>query len=193
MNKENKITVVSGLPRSGTSLLMQMLQAGGMDIYTDNRRKADESNPRGYFEHEAVKGLMRDASFLTAARGRAVKVISYLLRYLPDDFQYDILFMRRNLDEIILSQNRMLSKLNEETDDIHSQETKSVFLNHLHEVHKWLHSQKNIRFIYIDHRAVLSEPYKTAERIAGFLEKGLDSVKMASVVNPSFHRSKREP
>ncbi len=109
---ENFITVVSGLPRSGTSLMMQMLVAGGLPALTDAVRSPDESNPRGYFEFEPVKRLRTDASWLEQARGRAVKIIHLLLRELPTDgrFQYRVLFLRRPLEEVIASQSAMLAR-----------------------------------------------------------------------------------
>ncbi len=105
------IVVVSGLPRSGTSMMMQMLQAGGLEILTDAVRTPDGSNPKGYFEFEAVKDLDKGPppAWLTGARGKAVKIVSSLVRWLPESHDYQVIFMRRNLDEVILSQNKMLA------------------------------------------------------------------------------------
>ena len=104
------IVVVSGLPRSGTSMMMQMLQAGGLEILTDAVRTPDGSNPKGYFEFEAVKDLDKGPppAWLTGARGKAVKIVSSLVRWLPESHDYQVIFMRRDLDEVILSQNKML-------------------------------------------------------------------------------------
>ena len=186
----NPITVVSGLPRSGTSLLMQMLFAGGMEIYSDQKRPADENNPRGYYEHETVKNLHKNASFLQEVQGKAVKIISSLLMYLPQSFQYNILFLRRNLDEIILSQNIMLEKLNAKVDNENPEEIKKEFLRHLHAVHLWLQQQENVRFIYVDHSSIINEPGRTAEYITEFLQIDLDIPKMTAVVDLSLYRTK---
>jgi len=108
------ITVVSGIPRSGTSLMMQMMSAGGMPVLTDGQRSADDNNPRGYFELESVKSLARNQDVLTQADGKVVKVISSLLPSLPKDFEYRVVFMCRPLEEVVSSQNRMLERLGKE-------------------------------------------------------------------------------
>ena len=114
---KNAITVVSGLPRSGTSMMMRMLEAGGMPVMTDNIRTADDDNPRGYYEVERVKKLKDgDVAWVKEARGKAVKVISYLLEFLPSDQQYFVLFMRRNMQEVLASQQQMLIRRDKPTD-----------------------------------------------------------------------------
>ncbi len=104
------ITIVSGLPRSGTSMMMKMLAAGGMEIFTDHRRAPDADNPKGYFECDRVKDLAADASWLEAARGRAIKIVSHLLPHVPDELACEIIFMRRDPREILASQNTMLAR-----------------------------------------------------------------------------------
>ncbi|HNY87520.1 MAG TPA: hypothetical protein PKN23_13545, partial [Candidatus Hydrogenedentes bacterium] len=105
-----EIVVVSGLPRSGTSMMMRMLAAGGMPLFTDGVRAADSDNPLGYFEHEAVKRLREDASWVPGAAGKAVKVVSALLPALPEGFQYRVILMRRPLEEVLASQRRMFGR-----------------------------------------------------------------------------------
>ena len=108
--KENgsAVVVVSGLPRSGTSLMMQMLEAGGVPILTDGERACDADNPKGYYEYEPVKALQNgDSDWLDKAEGKAVKVISFLLRHLPQKHRYRVVFMNRNLDEVLASQEKM--------------------------------------------------------------------------------------
>ena len=107
------VYVVSGLPRSGTSMMMRMLEAGGIEPFTDGARVADVDNPEGYYEYERVKHLERDPdrSWVRQARGRSLKVISFLLRHLPDDNDYLVIYMRRNLDEVLRSQDKMLDRL----------------------------------------------------------------------------------
>ena len=112
------ITVVSGLPRSGTSMMMKMLDAGGMEILSDEVRKADEDNPKGYYEFEKVKELEKDASWMGQAAGKAVKIISALLMHLPEEYSYRIIFMRRKMEEILKSQEQMLIRRDEPTDDV---------------------------------------------------------------------------
>jgi hypothetical protein len=108
---QSTITIVSGLPRSGTSLMMQMLEAGGMDILTDGIRKIDKNNPWGYYEFEKVKNLGKDNSWLNLCNGKVVKIISILLYDLPTDRKYNVIFMKRNLQEVLASQRKMLDNL----------------------------------------------------------------------------------
>jgi len=119
------IIIVSGIPRSGTSMAMQILEAGGVPIFTDKKRKPDENNPKGYYEVEAVKRLDKDNSIIKKTKGKAVKVISHLLPYLPEKFEYKLIFMKRNIDEVIRSQQKMLGK---DPND-YPQELKDIFLN----------------------------------------------------------------
>src|SRR5690348_9725375 len=112
MNSE--ITIVSGLPRSGTSLMMQMLDKGGLEVVTDNIRIADRDNPRGYYEFEKVKTIKRDTSWLPQTRGKAFKMISQLLYDLPSSEKYRIIFMERDMDEMLVSQEKMLERLGRE-------------------------------------------------------------------------------
>src|SRR5262245_15575927 len=106
-----EIIVVSGLPRSGTSLMMQMLDNGGIEVVTDNVRAADTDNPRGYYELEKVKRVKQDASWLPQARGKAFKMVSQLLYDLPASERYLVVFMERDFDEMLLSQEKMLQRL----------------------------------------------------------------------------------
>ncbi len=192
MEKYKPIIVVSGLPRAGTSLLMQMLYAGGMEIVTDRERPPDENNPRGYFEYEAVKNLARDNSFMVKAQGKAIKIISHLLVYLPKHFTYHILFMRRNLDEIIISQNKMLKNLPGLKEESNADQIKRGFLQHLQEIHFWLQKQNNIRFLYLDYSSIIGQPQTEAARIVDFLKYPLAIQKMSAVVEPSLYRSRKE-
>ena len=107
---KGQIIIVSGLPRSGTSMMMQMLEAGGFPVFTDEKRKADNSNPKGYYEVEEIKKLATDKSILEKAEGKAVKVITHLLKFLPANFKYKVIYMQRDLTETIISQQKMLGK-----------------------------------------------------------------------------------
>jgi len=145
------ITIVSGIPRSGTSLMMQILGAGGMPLHTDNLRTADESNPRGYYECESIKSLRTSPMVIAPADGKAVKVISSLLAFLPSQFQYRVIFMRRRLDEIIASQDKMLKQLGRTVAHKHEQRLFDAFRRHLESTQAWLSKQPNIVVCYVDY------------------------------------------
>ena len=134
----NFVTIVSGLPRSGTSLLMQMLAAGGMQVITDGQRAADQHNPRGYFELEAVKHTRTDHSWLTRAEGKAVKVVHLLLPHLPSDREYRVIFMQRDLSEIIASQRAMLQQQGRPAAKLPDSKLAEIFGNQLSQVRQWL-------------------------------------------------------
>ena len=139
------VIVVSGLPRSGTSMLMKMLEAGGVQVFTDGIRQADEDNPRGYFELEKVKNLQKqtDRSWLREARGKAVKVISQLLPELPPENTYKVLFINRNLHEVIASQNKMLLRRGEKVDPASDERMRGLFEKHLEKTKSWLTRTNN--------------------------------------------------
>src|ERR1044072_9191194 len=137
------ITIVSGLPRSGTSMMMSALVAGGLPALTDNIRTADEDNPKGYFELEKVKELDRDNSWLEDARGEVGKIISALLKSLPDSYHYKIIFMRKEMDEILASQRQMLIRRNEPTDKVSDERMAEMFGKQLRDVEAWLEKKSN--------------------------------------------------
>lgn len=184
---ENTLVVVSGIPRSGTSLLMQMLQAGGMEILADQKREPDRNNPKGYLEFEAVKRLAKDNSCLRGQTGKAVKVISHLLQYLPDgEQQYKIIFINREMNEIIKSQRRMLRK----DEKKYSKALIKAFLKELKVVKKWVKSEPDKELINVQFKAIIKNPMKEIEKIIQFLEVPLDKKKMKEAVDPSLYRSK---
>jgi hypothetical protein len=147
MNTE-AIYIVSGLPRSGTSMAMALLQAGGVELIADGVRKADEDNLGGYFEYEAVKGIRNDVSWVYAARGKAVKVVSPSLRYLPQDLLYRVVFMRRDLNEMCASQEQMLRRLGRES-QIERNEMAQLMQRHLQEVETWLAESTHMDVLYM--------------------------------------------
>jgi len=187
------IVVVSGLPRSGTSMTMKMLEAGGMQPVTDEVRSADEDNPRGYFEDERVKDLghMEDRSWLRAARGKVIKVVSSLLQHLPDDNFYKVIFMRRNLHEVLASQAKMLDRRGEaaQTSD---NELIKMFESHLEKVEFQLRFRPWFDALYVDHRSVLEDPAGAARRMNEFLGGKLDERRMAEAVDPNLYRNRAE-
>ncbi len=188
--KNGIITVVSGLPRSGTSLMMNMLVAGGMDALTDNIRKADEDNTQGYYELEIVKKIENDISFLEEAVGKAIKIISALLKYLPKKYKYKIIFLKRELDEVLASQNLMLIRRGEPTDRISNERMKEIYLKHLQCVEKWLSKQLNINVIYKDYKDLIIEPEENIRQINRFLGVSLDVDKLISIIDQSLYRQR---
>ncbi len=184
------VTIVSGLPRSGTSLMMQMLRAGGMPLLTDERRAPDKYNPRGYFEHEAVQHSRADLSWLDQAGGRAVKVIHLLLHHLPMDRQYRVIFMQRDLQEVIASQRAMLKDCGRGGAAIPDDRLTCVFERQLSAVRQWLADRPNFRVLYMGYRDVLREPLAAAQRVARFLGGGLDVSAMAGAVDQALYRQR---
>jgi len=186
---ERTITVVSGLPRSGTSMMMKMLEAGGMEILTDEIR-ADDDNPKGYYEFERVKQLEVDKSWLPDAQGKAVKVITALLRHLPLGYHYKVIFVRRHMEEILASQRQMLIHRGERTDRIDDQRLASMFRRHVAQTEAWLAEQPNLEALYVHYSAVLTDPATQAARINEFLDQALDERAMAQVVDPDLYRQR---
>ena len=183
-----EILVVSGLPRSGTSLMMQMLEAGGVEVVTDRVRSADADNPRGYYEFEPVKTIQRDSSWLPAMRGKAFKMVSQLLYDLPSGERYKILFMERDLDETLRSQEQMLARLGR-TAAPREQMVRAYAL-HLERLHAWLALQGNLAVLRVGYRDLLERPREQAERVAAFVGAGLDVERMAGAVDPSLYRNR---
>ncbi len=191
MSKEC-VTIVSGLPRSGTSVMMQMLAAGGVQVLADEQRVADEHNPRGYFELEAVRHSRTDQSWLEKAGGKAVKVIHLLLPNLPADREYRVIFMRRDLAEVIASQRAMLQRQGRPGAVLPDSKLAEVFEKQLAEVRQWLGQHSNFQVLEVQHRELIASPQTTAERVAAFLGGGLDVVRMAAVVEPGLYRQRAQ-
>ena len=184
------ITIVSGLPRSGTSMLMKMLAAGGLPPLTDGIRKADADNPGGYYEFEKVKQLGKDTTWLESARGKAVKVISQLLDQLPPNRPYKVVFALRKMDEILASQRVMLVRRERPCDRISDAEMAAAFGRHLNAVQQWLAEHQQMEVLYVDYAAVLRDPLTTSHEIKTFLALPLDVRQMASVVDQSLYRQR---
>lgn len=185
------VTVVSGLPRSGTSMLMRMLEAGGVPALTDRIRTADDDNPMGYFEYEPVKRLKDgDYKWLPQAEGRAVKIISALLPYLPADRQYRVLFLNRDIKEVLASQRQMLIRRGENPDKVDDAEMTAAFQLHLDQVADWLKGQQNFSVLYLDYNRILQEPGPEIQRIVQFLDRPLDVNKMAAIIDPGLYRQR---
>ncbi|MDP3226125.1 MAG: hypothetical protein Q8M96_23585 [Rubrivivax sp.] len=185
------ITVVSGVPRSGTSLMMQMLHAGGLPVLSDGLRTADENNQRGYFEFEPVKRLRSDRSWLPQARGHAVKIIHLLLRELLLDgsLQYRIVLMQRPLDEVLASQRTMLQREGKAA-PADAELLKKAFASQLSQLDTWLAAQPSIAVMPVPYHQVLREPQSVAEALNNFLGLNLDTAAMVRVVDPALHRQR---
>lgn len=187
------VIVVSGLPRSGTSMAMKMLQAGGLDIVTDGLREADESNPKGYFELETVKDLDKNGSmaWLREARGKAVKIISFLLPYLPEEHDYRVVFMQRHLEEVLASQRRMLEQRAEPTGTPEEDaRMRQHYETHLAKVHRFMASRRCFSVLRVDYRSALEHPRQEAQRISEFVGGGLDLDRMAEVSDAALYRNR---
>jgi len=186
------VTVVAGLPRSGTSMMMQMLAAGGMPVLGDNIRQADEDNLRGYYEFEPVKRTKDDASWLADARGHVVKMVYALLVDLPADYEYRVVFMHRNLDEVLASQAKMLERRSEKGASISTDRLRSVFSEQLEKVRTWLEDQPHFDVMQIDYGDAINDPECQVRRISDFLGGGLNLALMAAAVDRSLYRQKRD-
>lgn len=186
------LIVVSGLPRSGTSMLMQMLHAGGIPVLCDTLRAPDVSNPRGYYELERVKRLHREAdkSWLADGEGKAIKVISFFLASLPDIYTYQVIFMQRSVREILASQNRMLDDLAQERGKANDDRLLESYEDHLFSVQTLLASRPWFATLHVNYRDVIAQPVKEAVRIARFLGRDLDTSRMASVVEARLYHNR---
>ena len=184
-------TIVSGLPRSGTSVMMQMLAAGGLPVLTDGRREADPDNPRGYYEWERIKTLPQDPACIAEAEGKAVKVISWLLLALPESADCRIIFMQRPLAEVVASQGEMIRRRGTAGPAAGDAALIAALEAHLNQVNAWLERHRALRVCHVDYHRVLAEPRITAEAIQRFLDVPLDVEAMAGQVDLSLYRQQQ--
>ncbi len=191
-NKDEFITVVSGLPRSGTSMMMKMLEAGGIPPITDELREADEDNPKGYYEFERVKQMDQgDTGWVVGSRGKVIKVISALLKHLPPGEQYRVVFVRRNMPEILASQRKMLIRRGEDPDKMDDAQMAMLFEKHLKQIDEWLKAQPNFRVLYVHYSDVLADPRPQIATINEFLGGNLNTQAMAEAVDPGLYRNRQ--
>jgi len=184
------IIIVSGLPRSGTSLMMQMLVAGGLTALTDGERAADTDNPTGYLEWERIKTLPKDPDCIAEAEGKVVKCISQLLLSLPMNHDYRIIFMQRPLPEVLASQEEMLRRRGTHDPAVDSSVIKQAFQTHLYDVNTWLNGKSNLEVLRIPYHRVLEEPRLVTEEIAQFLKMPLNLDAMIAQVDQSLYRQR---
>jgi hypothetical protein len=188
--KKQPIVVVSGLPRSGTSMMMKMLEAGGLELVTDSIRLADDDNPNGYFEFERVKQMTSgDRAWLDEAGGKVVKVISALLEHLPVDRHYKVLFMEREIKEVLASQKKMLDHRGE-TSRVSDEEMAEQYRAHLKAVKPWLARQPQMEVLYVGYNSMMSDPEPLCRRVVEFLGMPLDVEKMRAVPNAKLYRNR---
>lgn len=184
------IVVVSGLPRSGTSLMMAMLQAGGLPVLTDQVRAADEDNPGGYYELERVKQIEAAPAFLDEARGKAVKIISELLKYIPAAYQCKVLLMRRDMREILASQRQMLIRRGKPAAAVSDDELAALFEKHLARIEEWLARQPHLEALPVNYNELLREPTRSIAQINAFLGGTLDEQGMVRAIDPALYRQR---
>jgi hypothetical protein len=187
------IVVVSGLPRSGTSMMMKMLEAGGVSIMTDGERTADIDNPKGYFEYERIKNLEHetDKSYVREGRGKAVKVISFLIKDLPDDNDYRVIFMRRDLDEVMSSQNKMIDRLGTSDTAAADEAMKEAYRNDIVRTRLLCKKRNNFEMVEIHYREAVAEPAISARKVNAFLKGRLDEAAMKAAVDASLYRNRQ--
>lgn len=183
------ITVVSGLPRSGTSMMMRMLEAGGIPALTDELRTPDDDNPNGYYEFEDVKSIEDYSTWIDLAPGHSVKMVYSLLKHLPADREYRVLFMRRNVDEILQSQKKMLER-NGITTDIPDATMKALFERELRQFYSWIPTQSHLKLVNISYNDLLSNPEGTIDQINRHFDETLDTEAMVQLVDPGLYRNR---
>lgn len=188
MTVEEPITIVTGLPRSGTSMMMQMLVAGGLQALTDGERPADENNPRGYLEFDKVKSLRTDSSWLSQASGKAIKIIAQLLDYLPEN-NYRLILMQREMSEIVESQRIMLGRSGKQGARMSAEQLANVFAKQLLAVDRLL-TTRQLPVLRIPHRSCIENPLAVAAKVNEFLGGVLDERSMAESIDASLYRQR---
>ena len=186
------VIIVSGLPRSGTSMAMKMLEAAGIEPFQDGIRAADDDNPKGYYEFEQVKELDKraDKTWVRGARGKALKVISYLLKDLPPDNDYRIIFMHRQLTEVLASQAKMLERRGEKN-EVSDDRMTEIYEIHLRDVKRLLESRKDFQALDMHYSDVVKDSATQAKRLAEFLGLSAEfAAKMAAQVDKELYRNR---
>ncbi|MFN9718091.1 MAG: thioredoxin domain-containing protein [Planctomycetota bacterium] len=183
------ITIVSGLPRSGTSMMMRMLEAGGIPALTDELRTPDDDNPNGYYEFEDVKSIEDYSTWIDRAPGHSVKMVYSLLKHLPADREYRVLFMRRNVDEILQSQKKMLERKGITT-EIPDATMKALFERELRQFYSWIPTQSHLKLVNISYNDLLSNPEGSIDQINRHFDETLDTEAMVQLVDPDLYRNR---
>ncbi|MBI4578958.1 MAG: sulfotransferase family protein [Planctomycetes bacterium] len=186
----NFVAIVSGLPRSGTSMMMRMIDAGGIPALIDNTRKPDEDNPRGYYEFEAVKRTKQDPSWLAQAGGKVVKMVHLLLLDLPKDRGYRVIFMRRRLEEVVKSQNVMLERKGKSSQGLRDDQVMNMFRQQIQQVDQYLKSSPCFKVLYVNYNELLGDPRPWLSTLDEFLGGEMQTDKMLEMVDPSLYRQR---
>ncbi|HLT32710.1 MAG TPA: alkaline phosphatase family protein [Aquaticitalea sp.] len=183
--RKDQIIVVSGLPRSGTSLMMQMLHNGGVSVLTDDNRKPDHSNPNGYFEYNPVMSLHKDNSWLHLAKDKSIKVVAPLLKFLSPKYRYKVIFMNRDLTEVVQSQQKMIGK------DPNTLPIKlmDAYQSHLNQVEIWKEKEPGVELIYVNYKDVLDNSEAMVEKVSNFTGVNMNKEAMISSVDKSLYRT----
>jgi LPS sulfotransferase NodH len=192
MAERDYLTIVSGLPRSGTSMMMKMVEAGGIPVIVDNIRGADDDNPKGYYEFEPVKKTKEDASWVEGSAGKCVKMVYRLLYDMPSTHKYRVLFMRRHLDEVIKSQQVMLERSGKKGGDLGDDQFKMLFRKETDKCLKWIADQPNIECIEVSYNDLLANALPLISQVNQFLGGDLNEEAMAGVVDPSLWRNRSQ-
>jgi hypothetical protein len=184
------ITIVSGLPRSGTSLMMQMLVAGGIPALSDNIRTPDADNPRGYYEFERAKQIKADKAWLSDAQGKVVKMVHLLLLDLPMDRRYDIVFMRRDPQEVVKSQSVMLARSGKAGAALPPEKLIAVYAQQIAKVQAFLAQNACVRVLEVSYNDLIRDPASAARTISGFLQRPMNTDAMVGAVDPALYRNR---
>ena len=184
--RENQIVIVSGLPRSGTSVMMQMMDKGGLDVLTDGNRKSDDSNPKGYFEYDPVMSLHKDNTWLDKAQNKSLKVVAPLLKFLDPKFRYKVIFMNRDLTEVVKSQQKMIGK----NPDVLPINLFEAYKKHLRQVETWKKREPGVELIYVDYKDVINNTKKVVDKVVSFIGVDMNKNEMKNCVDKSLYRNK---
>jgi len=184
------ITIVAGLPRSGTSMMMQAIEAGGIPALKDGVRKNDEDNPKGYYEFEPVKKTKSDPSWLEQAKGKVVKMVYSLLYDLPDNYEYRVVFLRREMEEVLSSQKKMLERSGRQGAKIGDEKLAELFNAQLEKFHKWIADKTNFSIVLIDYKGMIEAPIEQAEKVNALLGNILNKEGFVSAVDPTLYRNR---
>ncbi|MBS3817534.1 MAG: sulfotransferase family protein [Candidatus Thermoplasmatota archaeon] len=189
---DDVITIVSGLPRSGTSMMMEMLDKGGVEALTDEVRTPDKDNPKGYYEYERVKDLPEDTDWLEKAEGKSVKVLGELIKHIPQGYRYKVIFMERHLDEIVESQEKMLIRKGKDRDDVSKDDLKDTLKDYRAILKEQISSHPNMEVLYVSYNDIMSHPEPVIESVSAFFAGELDKESMMSVIDEELYRNRAE-
>ncbi len=181
----SEILVVTGLPRSGTSLMMQLINKAGIEILSDGLRKSDVSNPEGYYEYEPVKGIVKDNSFLKDASGKAVKIVAPLPMFMDKALKYKVIFMRREMNEVLRSQEVMLNK----DQSAEREKFRTIFQGHLDKTYQFLNTN-NIPYLDVNYAELVNAPGSILPTWKDFVGTDAALEELMNVVKPDLYRNK---